>query len=60
MLPNQVYAFDPTTGATWVIADGFDKPNGIVVDEVRGRCYITDTGFIRGCGKVDGSRPSAM
>jgi gluconolactonase len=60
VLPNQVYAFDPTTGSTWVIADGFDKPNGIVVDEVRGRCYITDTGFIRGCGTLDGARPSAM
>ena len=60
LLPNQVYAFDPTTASTWVIADGFDKPNGLVVDELRGRCYITDTGFIRGCGTLNNSRPSAM
>lgn len=28
-LPNQVYRFDPDTGALRVVADGFDRCNGI-------------------------------
>jgi sugar lactone lactonase YvrE len=27
-LPNQVYRFNPSTGAVTVVADGFDLPNG--------------------------------
>ena len=27
-LPNQVYRFNPDTGAVTVVADGFDQPNG--------------------------------
>ena len=29
-LPNQVYRFNPSTGAVTVVADGFDLPNGTV------------------------------
>ena len=29
LLPNQVYRFDPVTGSVRVVADGFDKCNGI-------------------------------
>jgi hypothetical protein len=29
VLPNQVYRFNPKTGLVSVVADGFDKPNGI-------------------------------
>jgi hypothetical protein len=43
-----------------VLAEGFDKPNGIVVDEKRKRCYITDTGYIRGDGSTCGTRPGTM
>jgi sugar lactone lactonase YvrE len=59
-LPNQVYGFDPHTGEVKVLAEGFDKPNGIVVDEKRKRCYITDTGYIRGDGSTCGTRPGTM
>jgi gluconolactonase len=59
-LPNQVYGFDPNTGEVKVLAEGFDKPNGIVVDEKRKRCYITDTGYIRGDGSTCGTRPGTM
>ena len=29
VLPNQVYRFNPKTGLVGVVADGFDKPNGV-------------------------------
>ena len=29
LMPNQVYRFDPDTGAVHVVADGFDRCNGI-------------------------------
>ncbi len=29
LLPNQVYRFDPDTGSVRVVADGFDKCNGL-------------------------------
>jgi len=60
VLPNQVYGFFPQTGEVRVMADGFVKPNGIVVDEQRRKCYITDTGYIRGDGQFDGTRPGTM
>lgn len=59
-LPNQVYAFDPTTGDIRVVADGFSMPNGIAFDFEGDKCYITDTGVIDGRGGVDGSRPGTM
>lgn len=45
-LPNQVYAFDPTTGDVRVVADGFEMPNGICFDWEGEKCYITDTAVI--------------
>lgn len=29
LMPNQVYRFDPNTGVVRVVADGFDKCNGL-------------------------------
>ena len=29
-MPNQVYRFDPDTGSVRVVADGFDRCNGII------------------------------
>lgn len=29
LMPSQVYRFDPDTGSVRVVADGFDRPNGI-------------------------------
>lgn len=59
-LPAQVYCFDPVTGTTRVIADGFTSPNGIAVNAARTKCYVTDTGMIHGSGKMDPSRPGHM
>jgi gluconolactonase len=28
-LRDRVYRFDPVTRELWVVADGFDKPNGL-------------------------------
>lgn len=28
-IPNQVYRYDPSTGAARVVADGMNKPNGL-------------------------------
>lgn len=60
VLPNMVYCFKPATGQIRAVADGFTKPNGIVIDEKRGRCYITDSGFIGGTGECDPRRPATM
>ena len=30
-MPNQVYRFDPDTGSVRVVADGFDRCNGIAI-----------------------------
>ncbi|KAL6245985.1 hypothetical protein RBB50_007138 [Rhinocladiella similis] len=43
-LPNQVYRFNPTTGAVTVVADGFDLPNGITFSPNGSYAYVTDTG----------------
>lgn len=60
LLPNNVYAWVPKTGKVEPIAEGFVKPNGVVVDETRGKCYVTDTGYIRGDGDCCGTRPGTM
>ncbi len=59
-LPSQVYCFDPFAGTLRVVADGYVKPNGIAFDMDGKRCFVTDTGLIRGCGNIDGARPSTM
>ncbi|KAI0746266.1 D-lactonohydrolase-like protein [Daedaleopsis nitida] len=44
LLPNQVYRFDPTTGSVRVVADGFDRCNGIAFSPDGKTAFITDTG----------------
>ncbi|KAG6831539.1 hypothetical protein H0H92_009458 [Tricholoma furcatifolium] len=44
LLPNQVYRFDPETGAVRVVATDFDKCNGIAFTADGKTAYITDTG----------------
>ena len=39
-----VYRHDPATGQTAVVADGFDKPNGIAFSPDERTLYITDSG----------------
>ncbi|KAI0784000.1 D-lactonohydrolase-like protein [Irpex lacteus] len=44
LMPSQVYRFDPDTGSVHVVADGFDKPNGVAFTKDGGTAYITDSG----------------
>jgi gluconolactonase len=39
-MPNQVYLLDPTTGRVRVVADGFDKPNGIALSEDGNTAFV--------------------
>lgn len=55
---NQVYRFDPATGELTVVADDFDRPNGLAFSPDETELYIADSGFSRGYGfGVDASRP---
>ncbi|KAG7440453.1 D-lactonohydrolase-like protein [Guyanagaster necrorhizus] len=47
-MPNQVYRFDPNTGSVRVVADGFDKCNGLAFSGDGRRAYIADTGAAGG------------
>ncbi|KAI9845468.1 MAG: hypothetical protein M1838_001709 [Thelocarpon superellum] len=59
-LPNQVYRFDPATGDVRVVADGFNRPNGICFAPDEKTVYITDTDFIHGDGSTDGNRAATV
>ncbi|CUA75536.1 hypothetical protein RSOLAG22IIIB_05934 [Rhizoctonia solani] len=63
-LPSQVYAFHPPSGSIRVVADGFQRPNGIVFSPDMLTCYITDTGFASADPEdtrpLDGSRPGTI
>lgn len=41
---NYVYRFDPATGELSVVADDFDKPNGLAFSPDESLLYISDTG----------------
>jgi gluconolactonase len=45
-----VYRWDPSSGNADVVADGFDKPNGIVLSPDGTTLYVTDSGADRGQG----------
>lgn len=64
-LDTCVYRLDPHTGAASVVADDFEKPNGLCFSPDESRLYITDTGashnpegpaHIRVFDVVDGTR----
>jgi gluconolactonase len=52
-----VYRHDPATGATSVVADGFDKPNGIVLSPDERTLYVTDSGANQEPGSYYVARP---
>ncbi|KAF8505201.1 D-lactonohydrolase-like protein [Hysterangium stoloniferum] len=58
LLPNQVYRFDPTTSQLRVVADGFDKCNGIAFSPDGRIAYIADTGATG--TTVDSTRPATI
>ena len=47
---NQVYRFDPATGQLDVVADDFDRPNGLAFSPDELEIYIADSGYARGDG----------
>ncbi|CAL1710465.1 unnamed protein product [Somion occarium] len=44
----KMYRFDPDTGRVRVVADGFDRPNGIAFTKDGNTAYIADTGATAG------------
>ena len=62
---NNVFRLDPQTGALTIIADDFDKPNGLAFSPDESVLYISDTGIshdpdgphhVRAFDVVDGTR----
>ena len=47
---NQVYRLDPATGEVTVVADDFDRPNGLAFSPDESVLYIADSGRARGSG----------
>jgi gluconolactonase len=56
-LPDAVYRHDPRTGATTVVADGFDKPNGLAFSPDERVLYVGDSGANHEPGSYDPARP---
>jgi gluconolactonase len=52
-----VYRHDPATGDTTVVADGFDKPNGIAFSPDERTLYISDSGANQTPGSYHVERP---
>ncbi|KAL0070748.1 hypothetical protein AAF712_001969 [Marasmius tenuissimus] len=59
MMPEQVYRFDPESGSIRVVADGFEKCNGIAFTQDGALAYITDTG-VAGKSGLDQTKPSTI
>jgi gluconolactonase len=54
---DYVYRHDPPTGETVVVADGFDKPNGIALSPDERTLYVTDSGANQEPGSYHVRRP---
>lgn len=52
-----VYRHDPASGRTDVVADSFDKPNGIALSPDERTLYVTDSGANQEPGSFHPSRP---
>ncbi|KAJ5155326.1 hypothetical protein N7492_008129 [Penicillium capsulatum] len=59
-LQDQVYRFNPDTGAVTVVADGFDHPNGFTFSPDGDYAYVTDTGIDSGFFGLNFSRPASI
>jgi len=57
MVGNYVYRHDPASGQTEVVADGFDKPNGIAFSPDERVLYVTDSGANQEPGSYYVTRP---
>jgi gluconolactonase len=56
-LGDFVHRFDPATGRHDIVADGFDKPNGIALSPDGAVLYVTDSGANHEPGSFDPARP---
>jgi gluconolactonase len=56
-LGDFVHRFDPATGRHDIVADGFDKPNGIALSPDGKVLYVTDSGANHEPGSFDPARP---
>jgi gluconolactonase len=54
---DYVYRHDPLSGETTVVADSFDKPNGIAFSPDEGVLYVTDSGANQEPGSYYPGRP---
>jgi gluconolactonase len=52
-LGEHVYRLDPRTGSLAVVANGFDKPNGLAFSPDGRTLYVGDSGAIHGPGDYD-------
>lgn len=52
-----VYRYDPHAGRLTVVADGFDKPNGLVLSPDESVLYVTDSGANQEAGSYYADRP---
>ncbi|KAJ5774868.1 SMP-30/Gluconolaconase/LRE-like region [Penicillium paradoxum] len=59
-LQDQVYRFNPDTGAVTVVADGFDHPNGLTFSPNGDYAYVTDTGIDSGFFGLDFTRRASI
>jgi gluconolactonase len=54
---DHVYRFDPETGRLSVVADSFDKPNGLAFSPDEQTLYVTDSGANAELGSYHVGRP---
>jgi gluconolactonase len=54
---DHVYRHDPATGETMVVADSFDKPNGLAFSPDGSILYVGDSGANHEPGTYDPARP---
>ncbi|KAJ5860288.1 SMP-30/Gluconolaconase/LRE-like region [Penicillium soppii] len=59
-LQDQIYRFNPDTGAVTVVADDFDHPNGLTFSPDGDYAYITDTGISNGFFGMNFTRPASV
>jgi gluconolactonase len=57
MVGDYVYRHEPVTGQTTVVADGFDKPNGVAFSPDERILYVTDSGANQEPGSYYVARP---
>jgi len=59
-LADAVYRYDPAHAALDVVADGFDKPNGLVLSPDERTLYVGDSGAIHAPDDYDPERPRGV